>query len=112
MLPAVRRFEMSWGFAAALLLAGCGGPDKIEKAELVPVGPRDFEYHVATDMFYSPGADGEAERLRLQWLASDVNFARLCPGDYDLLSRQVVFQYRTPLGYPVDEIIYRGRCRV
>jgi hypothetical protein len=63
-------------------------------------------------MFYSPGADGEAERLRLQWLASDVNFAQFCPRDYNLLSRQVVFQYQTPLGYPVNEIIYRGRCRV
>jgi hypothetical protein len=112
MLPAVRRFEISCGFAAALLVAGCGGPDKIEKAELVPIGTRDFEYHVATDMFYSPSADGEAERLRLQWLTSDVNFASLCPRKYDLLSRQVVFQYQTPLGYPVNEIIYRGRCRV
>jgi hypothetical protein len=112
MLPIVRRFEMSCGLAAALLVAGCGGPDKAEKAELVPVGPRDFEYHVATDMIYSPSAGDEVERVRLRWLAADVDFAKLCPRDYDILSRQVIFEYQTPLGYPVDEIIYRGRCRV
>jgi hypothetical protein len=112
MLLIARRFEMSWGFAAVMLLTGCGGPDKIERAELVPVGQRDFEYHVVTDTFFSPNAEGWAERHRLQWLAADVDFANLCPRDYDILSRQVIFQYQTPLGYPVDEIIYRGRCRV
>jgi hypothetical protein len=112
MLLIARRFEMSWGFAVVMLLTGCGGPDKIERAELVPVTPRDFEYHVTTDTFFSPNAEGWAERSRLQWLAADVDFAKLCPRDYDILSRQVIFQYQTPLGYPVDEIIYRGRCRV
>jgi hypothetical protein len=112
MLLIARRFGISWGFAAVMLLAGCTSPDKIEKAELVPVGPRDFEYHVMTDAFFSPSAEGGAERSRLEWLANDVDFAKLCPRDYDVLSRQVIFQYQTPMGYPVDEIIYRGRCRV
>jgi len=112
MLPPICRFEMSWGLAVVLLVTGCGGPDKAEKAELVPVGLHNFEYRVATDAFYAARADDEAERLRLQWLTSDVTFAKLCPRDFDILSRQVIFQYQTPLGYPVDEIIYRGRCRV
>jgi hypothetical protein len=106
------RFEMLWGFAAVMLLTSCGGIDKIERAELVPVGPRDFEYHVTTDTFFPPSSEGGAERSRLQWLAADMDFAKLCPRDYDVLSRQVIFQYQTTLGYPVDEIIYRGRCRV
>jgi hypothetical protein len=105
------RFDMSWGLAAVMLLAGCG-PDKAEKAELVPVGSREFEYRVATDQFYPPGAEDGAESARLRWLAFDLEFAKLCPGDYDILSRQVIFQYQSTLGFPVDEIIYRGRCRV
>ena len=102
---------MLWGLAAFSLLTGCS-VDRAEKAELVPVGPRDFEYHVTTDWFYSPSAEGGAERTRLAWLVNDLNFAKLCTRDYDILSRQVIFQYWTPAGYPVDEIIYRGRCRV
>jgi hypothetical protein len=113
MILSERRFETSRGLACAavLVLAGCGSPDKIEKAELVPVGPRDFEYHVTTDLFSPPGAESSAERHRLQWLASDLEFAKLCPGEYDILSREVIFQYQALLDYPVDEIIYRGRCR-
>jgi hypothetical protein len=111
MVLAARRFEMLWGLAAFSLLAGCS-VDRAEKTELVPVGPRDFEYHVTTDWFYSPDPEGGAERIRLRWLANDVDFAKLCMRDYDILSRQVIFQYATPAGYPVDEIIYRGRCRV
>ncbi|MBV9553897.1 MAG: hypothetical protein JO032_14030 [Alphaproteobacteria bacterium] len=95
-----------------MLLCDCGGPDKAEKAELVPVGPHAFEYHVETDQFYSPNLEGGAERTRLQWLAADVSYAKLCAGDFEVLSRQVIFQYWAPLGYPVDEIIYRGRCRL
>jgi hypothetical protein len=112
MISAARHFEMSYGLVALVLLAGCGSPAKIEQAELVPVGPQEFEYHVATDSFYPPGADTDAEAHRLHWLASDLAFAKLCSGDYDVFSRQVIFQYESPLGYPVDEIIYRGRCRV
>ena len=100
------------GIAVVVLLAGCGGPDKAEKAELVPVSAREFEYRVTTNLFYTPSADDGSERARLAWLASDLEFAKLCPGDYDLVSRQVIFQFQATLGYPVDEIIYRGRCRV
>ena len=110
MILAAQRFVMSWGFAAVVLLTGC--LDKAERAELVSAGSREFEYHVTTDLFYSPSAEDGAERARLRWLASDLDFAKLCPRDYDILSRQVIFQYQSPLGYPVDEIIYRGRCRI
>ena len=112
MLLFARRFEMSWGLATVILLSGCGGLDKSEKAELVPVGRLNFEYRVTTDMFSSPAPSSGAEWSRLRWLASDLAFAKLCAGDYDILSRQVIFQYQALLGYPVDEIIYRGRCRV
>ncbi len=101
--------RLSW--VLLMVAAGCSGPDKAEKAELVPIGPGVFEYHVETDWFYTPRADGSAERARLRWLAQDVEFAALCPRDYELLTRQVIFQYQAPAGYPVDEIIYRGRCR-
>jgi hypothetical protein len=112
MLSIAHRFAILRGLVVAIVLAGCEGPDKFEKAELVPVSPHDFEYHVMTDLFYPPGADTVAERYRLQWLASDLAFAKFCPANYELLSRQVIFQYQAPLDYPVDEIIYRGRCRV
>jgi hypothetical protein len=112
MISTARRVEMSYGLAVLMLLAGCDSPaDKIEQAELVTVGPGAFEYHVATDLFYPPDADTDAEAHRLHWLASDLAYAKICPADYDVLSRQVIFQYQSPLGYPVDEIIYRGHCR-
>jgi hypothetical protein len=112
MTRTAHRFEMSYGLAALVLLAGCSSPAKIEQAELVPVAQDEFEYHVMTSLFYPPGADTGAEMDRLHWLASDMAYAKICPADYDVVSRQVIFQYQSPLDYPVDEIIYRGHCRV
>jgi hypothetical protein len=103
---------------AALLLGstllsvatGCAGVDGTELAEFRPLPPDGFELRAQTTPFYPPGIDTWAEGERLAWLATYVRSNGLCPYGYRLNSRKVTFEFQSPLGYPVDEIVYRGHC--
>lgn len=92
-----------------LLITGCAGIDGTELADLRPA-PAGFEYRAATTPFYGPSADGWAERQRVNWLETYVRLNGICPHGYQLSSRRVAFKFQSPLGYPVDEIVYQGRC--
>jgi len=99
------------GWALSLLLTACSGIDGAEHTRVVPVGSGGFEFHAATDLFYRPDDDGWAEATRLTWLRHDPVVTGLCPHGYELVSREATFIYQSPLGDPVDDITYRGRCR-
>jgi hypothetical protein len=100
------------GGIVLLMLSGCLGPDKAELAELIPLEAGTFEYRVLTNLFQSAAADSGDERMRLIWLAADMRSSQICGDRYELVSRRIVFQYQAPDGHPVDQIVYRGRCRV
>jgi hypothetical protein len=111
-LPGAGRCSVSsWCVAAVLLslMPGCTGPDGIELADLRPA-LGGFEYRAFTTLFYGPNSDGWAETQRLGWLETYVRQNGICPHGYQVSSRLVAFKFQSPLGYPVDEIIYRGRC--
>jgi hypothetical protein len=93
-----------------LLAPGCAGTDGAELAELRPA-PGGFVYRATTTLFYGPNADGWAEFQRLSWLETYVRQNGICPHGYQLSSRDVAFKFQSPLGYPIDEIIYHGRCQ-
>lgn len=98
--------------ASTLLSAatGCAGVDGTELAEFRPLPPDGFELRAQTTPFYLPGMDTWAEGERLAWLATYMRLNGLCPYGYRLSSRNVTFEFQSPLGYPVDEIVYRGHC--
>jgi len=89
---------------------GCAGVDGTELAEFRPLPPDGFELRAQTNLFYEPGIDTWAEGARLAWLATYIRLNGLCPFGYRLSSRKVTFEFQSPLGYPVDEIVYRGLC--
>jgi hypothetical protein len=91
-------------------LSGCVGPDAAERAQLTPMGSTGFVYHASTDLFYGPSAYGWAEAQRLAWLPRFLNVYGLCPLGFTLTAREVSFLYESPLGEPIDDIRYVGRC--
>lgn len=99
-------------FGGGLVLGagGCAGVDGTELAEFRPLPPDAFELRAETNLFYEPGLQTWAEDARLSWLASYVRLNGLCPYGYRITSRTVTFEFQSPLGYPVDEIVYRGHC--
>ena len=104
------RVRSRWTVIASMVLVtGCNGLDGSELAELRPT-PEGFMYRAATTLFYGPGVDSWGEQQRLSWLETLVHLNGICPHGYQLVSREVAFTYHSPLGSPVDEIIYRGHC--
>lgn len=99
--------------ASVLLLSstcGCAGIDASELAEFRPLSPNSFEMRTTTTPFYQPGADTWGEGERLRWVERYVRLNGMCPNGYQLNARKVSFEYQSPLGYPVDDIVYRGHC--
>lgn len=98
------------GSALLSVTAGCAGLDGAELADFRPLPPNGFEMRATTTLFYGPGSDTWGEDQRLRWIASYVRLNGICANGYQLSSRKVSFEYQSPLGYPVDEILYRGYC--
>jgi hypothetical protein len=92
------------------ILSACTGLDGADHSYFRPIGNNAFEFHATSDLFYSPGAQSWAETQRLSWLANYVGLSGLCPNGYWIESRETTFVYVTTFGYPVDNIVYRGRC--
>ena len=106
-VPATAILLASGLFSAA---TGCAGIDGTELAEFRPLPPDGFELRAQTSPFYQPGIDTWAEGERLAWLATYIRLNGLCPYGYRVSSRQVTDEFQSPLGYPFDEIVYRGHC--
>jgi hypothetical protein len=94
-----------------LAAASCTGMDRAELTEFRSVGPDQFHYIAATNLFYGPGQDTFAEDQRLRWLGIELTRRRACPHGYEITSREVMLVYESPLGYPAENIVYEGRCR-
>jgi hypothetical protein len=93
-----------------LALAGCTGLDRAELSEFHPVATDRFQYRATTSYFYVLDSDGLAEGERLRWLRRYFKLYAMCGTGYELTSRRTSFRYASPLGYPVNDIIYEGRC--
>lgn len=98
------------GVALLSTTSGCAGINASELADFRPLPPDSFEMQTTTTLFYHPGIYTWGESQRLRWIQSYVRLNGLCPSGYQLSSRRVSFEYQSPLGYPVDEIVYRGHC--
>jgi hypothetical protein len=100
------------GLVLLLAVVGCTGLDRAERSQFYQTSPFEFEYRTTTDFFRDPAPVSWAESERLNWLDAFLDRYAMCPSGYELVSRRAVVRYQAPLGYPVDDIVYRGRCRV
>jgi hypothetical protein len=94
-----------------LALTGCTGLDRAELSEFHRTAPDRFLYRASTNYFYVSDSRSWAEGERLRWLETYLELNAICSAGYELTSRRAGFRYASPLGYPVDDIVYEGRCR-
>jgi hypothetical protein len=92
-------------------LASCTGLDRAELSEFHRIAPDRFEYRASTNYFYVSDSHSWAEGQRLRWLETYLDLNAICSAGYELTSRRTGLRYASPLGYPVDDIVYEGRCR-
>jgi hypothetical protein len=96
---------------APLLLTACSTVDRVDQTDFQPVGENEFVFLARASIAHSPGADTAAESERLQWIGSDLARNGMCPHGWVLVERTPLRRGREAfLGYPVNEILYRGRC--
>jgi hypothetical protein len=96
---------------APLLLIACSTVDRVDQTEFQPVGESEFVFLARASIGHPPGADTAAESERLEWIGGDLARNGMCPNGWVLVERTPLRRGREPLlGYPVNEIFYRGRC--
>ena len=96
---------------APLLLTACSTVDRVDQTEFQPFGETEFVFLARASIGHPPGADTAAERERLEWIGGDLDRSGMCPQGWVLVERAPLWRGREPfLGYPINEIFYRGRC--
>lgn len=108
MIRAVRRNAM--GLSVLVAVTGCTGLDRAELSEFHRVSDDRFQYRASTSYFYVVDSDSWAEGERLRWLQTHLDLAAMCETGYELTSRRASFRYASPLGYPINDIVYEGHC--
>jgi hypothetical protein len=94
-------------FAGLLLLVGCVGPVRVES--FAANGPAAFTYAAHTNTVMTQNDDGEAERIRRDWLADALKVHNMCANGYVVDTRRFVPDAIGPFANGGD-IVYAGRC--
>jgi hypothetical protein len=90
-----------------VLLAGCRGTVRHEG--FAAVGPEAFLYSAHTNTVMTANDDGQAERLRRDWIVDALRSHGMCPDGYVIDTRRFVPDAVGPFGNGGD-ILYSGRC--
>ena len=72
-------------------------------------GPEAFLYSAHTNTVMSANDDGQAERLRRDWIVDALRSHAMCPDGYVIDTRRFVPDAIGPFGNGGD-ILYSGRC--
>jgi hypothetical protein len=89
------------------LLIGCRGTVRHEGFAMA--GPDAFLYSAHTNTVMTENDDGEAERLRRDWIVDALRFHGMCPDGYVIDTRRSVPDAVGPFGNGGD-VLYSGRC--
>ena len=90
-----------------LVLIGCRGTTRYEG--FAATGPAAFLYSAHTNTVMTENDDGEAERLRRDWIVDALKFHGMCPDGYVIDTRRFVADAVGPFGKGGD-ILYAGHC--
>ena len=88
-------------------LAGC--VDTVRVEGFSATGPASFLYSAGTGTLMTANDDGEAERIRRDWLADALKTHNMCANGYVVDSRRYVPAVNGLYGNGGD-VLYRGRC--
>jgi hypothetical protein len=96
--------------ASLALFAGCIiDNDRVRVESFVANSPDTFVYTAQTNTVMTANDDGEAERIRRDWLAEELTAHGMCPAGYAIEIRQLV-EPPEPPATNAHDIIYKGRC--
>jgi hypothetical protein len=97
-------------FAGLVSLGGCiidNDHIRIESFAADPAGT--FVFSAQTNTLMTANDDGEAERIRRDWLAAALNAHGMCGAGYVVEIRQLVDPPDAPSSN-AHEVVYTGRC--
>ena len=94
-------------FAGLVLLGGCNDQLKVVSFEADPAGT--FVFTAQTNTVMTENDDGEAEQIRRDWLADELNARGMCAAGYFVEIRRLVEPPDAPSSNAHD-VVYSGRC--
>ena len=97
-------------FAGLVLLGGCiidNDPVRIDSFVSDPSGT--FVFTAQTNTVMTPNDDGEAERIRFDWLADQLNAHGMCSAGYVIEVRRLADPPEAP-SRNAHDVVYTGRC--
>ena len=92
-------------------LAACVGSDRHEG--FTATGPSAFLYSARTSTLMTENDDGEAERIRRDWLVKALKTHAMCANGFVVDTRRFVPNSPTDAGLQFSNggnIVYAGRC--
>ena len=96
--------------ACLLLLGGCViDNDRVRVANFTADPAGTFVFTAQTNTVMTANDDGEAERIRRDWLAEDLAAHGMCDAGYVVETRRLV-EPPAPPGTNAHDIVYSGRC--
>ena len=94
-------------FAGLVLLGGCNDQLRVVSFEADPAGT--FVFTAQTNTVMTPNDDGEAEQIRRDWLADELNARGMCAAGYFIEIRRLVEPPDAP-STNAHDVVYTGRC--
>lgn len=95
------------GLALLISLGGCNDQLRVVSFTADPAGT--FVFTAQTNTVMTPNDDGEAEKIRRDWLADELNARGMCSAGYFVEIRRLVEPPDTPSSNAHD-VVYSGRC--
>ena len=95
------------GLVLAVLLGGCN--DKVRVVNFTAEPSGTFVFTARTNTVMKENDDGEAEQIRRDWLADELNARQMCAAGYFIEIRQLVEPPDAPSSNEHD-VVYTGRC--
>jgi hypothetical protein len=108
-LALVRRIDTvrMLAFACLVLLGGCN--DQLRVVNFAADQAGTFVFTAQTNTVMTENDDGEAEQIRRDWLADELNARGMCADGYFVEIRRLVEPPDAPSSNAHD-VVYSGRC--
>ena len=95
------------GLLVLVLLGGCN--DKVRVVSFTADPDGTFVFTSQTNTVMTENDDGEAEQIRRDWLADELDAHGMCSGGYFIETRQLVEPPDAPSSNEHD-VVYTGHC--
>ena len=93
--------------ASLVLLGGCNDPVRVVSFTAEPSGA--FVFTAQTNTVMTENDDGEAEQIRRDWLADELDARGMCAAGYFIEIRRLVEPPDAP-STNAHDVVYTGRC--